>query len=445
MLVKLKNIGQIKDAELSIGGLTVLCGENNTGKTYVTYNTFICMDAIQHLVFVDVETSISKKLLADGSIEIDLSEYIKEINSLINKRLSRFVPENIHKMMAANEHLYKNAAITVKIDNDEFDQRVKGTAYKILLAVSKSNRIEISKKKRSYLMKLTLLNTSLSLPSEDSITKSVSFVISRLLADALYAPFIITCERTGVAAFLPNFIISKIRSETGHNDTIVLDEIYRDINFHGYPDPMVQDIRFAIGFGEVVKKSSFIAKEHTEIIEFFTSITGGTYSITDANTVSFTPDGTSIGLTTVESSSNVRSLMELNFYLKHIAKKGHVLMIDEPELNLHPKNQRKMARLIARLVNIGINVFVTTHSDYIIRELNTLIMLRNKKIKGAAEEYGYIKDELLDPKMVHCYVAKDRTLVPMNVSDKYGIEVTSFDTTIEEVNRIQQSLLYKLG
>lgn len=50
-------------------------------------------------------------------------------------------------------------------------------------------------------------------------------------------------------------------------------------------------------------------------------------------------------------------------------------MVDEPELNLHPENQRKVARLLAALVNFGIKVFITTHSDYILKELNTLIML----------------------------------------------------------------------
>ena len=50
-------------------------------------------------------------------------------------------------------------------------------------------------------------------------------------------------------------------------------------------------------------------------------------------------------------------------------------MVDEPELNLHPENQRRMARLFARLVNVGVKVFVTTHSDYIVKELNTLILL----------------------------------------------------------------------
>ncbi len=41
------------------------------------------------------------------------------------------------------------------------------------------------------------------------------------------------------------------------------------------------------------------------------------------------------------------------------------------ELNLQLENQRRVARLFARLINVGVKVFVTTHSDYIVKELNT--------------------------------------------------------------------------
>ena len=68
-------------------------------------------------------------------------------------------------------------------------------------------------------------------------------------------------------------------------------------------------------------------------------------------------------------------MLDIGFYLRHMAMPGDLLMIDEPELNLHPENQLRIARLFSQLVNIGIKIFVTTHSDYIIKELNTLIVL----------------------------------------------------------------------
>ena len=69
----------------------------------------------------------------------------------------------------------------------------------------------------------------------------------------------------------------------------------------------------------------------------------------------------------------------------------------------------------------------------------------NPRMKAIAEELGYDDKHtncLLDPEKVRCYVAKEDTVVPMDISDKYGIEVTSFDDSIREVNALQQRILY---
>ncbi len=58
-----------------------------------------------------------------------------------------------------------------------------------------------------------------------------------------------------------------------------------------------------------------------------------------------------------------------------MAQPGDLLIIDEPELNLHPSNQRKIGRLLAMLANNGIKVMFTTHSDYLMNEINNLIKL----------------------------------------------------------------------
>ena len=100
------------------------------------------------------------------------------------------------------------------------------------------------------------------------------------------------------------------------------------------------------------------------------------------------------------------------------------------------------------LVNADIYVAVTTHSDYIIRELNTLIMLNNAKsprLKNIVKELGYDKKHLnclLSPKKVKCYIAEDGTVKQMDINQKYGIEVTSFDESIREVNALQRRILY---
>ena len=47
--IRLKNLGILKHAEFSLGDLTVICGENNTGKTYAAYALYGFLDSwIKH-------------------------------------------------------------------------------------------------------------------------------------------------------------------------------------------------------------------------------------------------------------------------------------------------------------------------------------------------------------------------------------------------------------
>ena len=131
-----------------------------------------------------------------------------------------------------------------------------------------------------------------------------------------------------------------------------------------------------------------------------------------------------------------------------MAKKNDFLIIDEPELNLHPASQRLMARLLAKLVNVGINIFVTTHSDYFVRELNTLLMLKGEEIylKTIAKKNGYKENELLTLEQIRLYTAKKTTkgytLEKAKITSQYGIEAKTFDSTIDEMNKIQESIIF---
>ena len=144
-----------------------------------------------------------------------------------------------------------------------------------------------------------------------------------------------------------------------------------------------------------------------------------------------------------ESSSTVRSLLDIHFYLHHIAQKGDILLIDEPELNLHPENQRLMARLLAQLINSGLKVFVTTHSDYLVKELSLLILLKNKTKIAQAEKYQ--ENELLEPHQLKIYMTKEEkgkiTLKSAKIDNEEGIDLEGFNKTISEMNRIGDRIL----
>ena len=119
-------------------------------------------------------------------------------------------------------------------------------------------------------------------------------------------------------------------------------------------------------------------------------------------------------------------------------------MIDEPELNIHPKNQRQIARLLARLVNAGLNITFSTHSDYIVRELNTLIMLRQDGAEGLREKYPYKEDETLSTDQVAAYLFDEQTITPFEITPDDGIYATTFDDVIDELNSVNNDVYYSL-
>ncbi|MCY4444934.1 MAG: AAA family ATPase, partial [Rhodobacteraceae bacterium] len=54
-------------------------------------------------------------------------------------------------------------------------------------------------------------------------------------------------------------------------------------------------------------------------------------------------------------------------------KPGMLLIIEEPESHLHPAMQVKLTNQIAKLVNEGIRVVVTTHSEWVIEALSNIV------------------------------------------------------------------------
>ena len=118
-------------------------------------------------------------------------------------------------------------------------------------------------------------------------------------------------------------------------------------------------------------------------------------------------------------------------------------MIDEPELNLHPTAQRMMARLFVRLVNAGVMLLITTHSEYIIREINALTRIHGLSEKSKAEifaKHGYGRADLIPRDDVCCYVIKDGRSKEMKYDSQYGFAVSSFDDAIRDINEVADDI-----
>ena len=455
LTVRLKNIGILKQAEFSLGDLTLICGENNTGKTYAACALFGFLESWRKFIRFPISEAQIQGALTEP-VKIDLAQATDNMLAAACKKYT----EQLDTIFAAPEGTFQNsefhlATDEIDIRNKKFNSVLSSLENPAFIFSKGKGKEEVILTSRIKEERERRIDTA-------SVKSAIDFtILADVLSDALPKTFIASAERTGISIFRRelNFARNRLLKEMERADPhIDLRELLSKA-YQSYPYPIEADLDFMSELQDIAKGKSFIAKEHPEILEDFVDIVGGEYVITRNDLLHYVPKGTRRKLTMVESSSTVRSLLDLSFYLSCIAEKGDLLMVDEPELSLHPENQRRIARLFARLVNLGVKVFITTHSDYIVKELNTLIMLNHEKphLKRIAEENGYRDSELINVDQVKVYIAekalmpleegqkrrkRGHTLVPAKVHPRFGIGVSSFDKTIDDMNRIQDDIVW---
>lgn len=87
----------------------------------------------------------------------------------------------------------------------------------------------------------------------------------------------------------------------------------------------------------------------------------------------------------------VKELASLVLYLRYLAVPGELLIIDEPEMNLHPEAQAKLTEFLAMLVNAGLPVLITTHSPYIVDHLANLMKAAESSEPDTIQDKFYLK------------------------------------------------------
>jgi AAA15 family ATPase/GTPase len=458
MKIKIKNLGILKEAEFTLGDFTIICGGNNTGKTYATYALFGFLLSWKQVISINVEDANINQLLTDGVIHLDISQYGREIPRIVAKGCQEYT-QLLPRIFAAPENRFKNTEFQVQLTSEpSYLQR----EYQNSIGSANVNLFSLVKTAGSADFIITLL-------AKKETSKIPNHVIKDLITDALKdilfgdifpSPFIASAERTGTAIFRKelNFARNRLLEQLSQSakDIDLMEVLFK--GYDDYPLPIKSNVEFTRNLETIFKHNSFIIENNPDLIKSFAEIIGGDYLVTQNDELYYIPQGKRVKISMDESSSAVRSLLDIGFYLKHIAQPGNLLMIDEPELNLHPENQRRIARILARLVNLGVRVFVTTHSDYLIKELNTLIMLNQDKpyLKEIAANEGYISDELLSADRLKVYIAEAallkldgkqkrtrcQTLTPADISPELGIEVKSFDRAIADMNRIQEQIIW---
>lgn len=443
MRVKVANLGRIKSIELDLStNLTLLTGQNNSGKTWLSYLVIAIYQALNQLEFFKIPDEQIVTFQKSGTTKFDFFENLSERKALINKNLEKDTRELLPAIFKAPKELFNDLKLEIELNFEKIKEKLFDVEIRSRLKLGEEYMVEFTKEKRSKIISLSSVSLNNDAKRQNSSKGFFRLIYSSFFNRNIMNPIVsnisfMPAERIAINIFSKemslkrNQIIDELQSlalsKKGKNlqpDHLINRNVSR------YPQPIADSLRIAEDLGELKKRISEFSWLADEIEK---TILNGKISVSKDGDFEFKPKArgsSKIGIHL--TGSVVKTFASLAFYFRHLARKNDFLIIDEPEINLHPDNQVIIARILAKIANSGFKLMISTHSEYLIKEFNYLICMKTNEraFKELANKYGYGKDMLLDSNDIKVYLLKDDGKTKFIPVDKDGFEVETIDKVI---------------
>lgn len=448
MILKIENLGVVKQVELDLRKpFTLFCGQNSTGKTYVSYLLQAFLDESNIFPFPKYQNIINQ-VAKQGYFVLDkglLETWIAENCRFVTAQLGVIfgIPEE------TRNNLFSNTSISAFFSDDDYSQALVQEVNIAWQQSSSFNKVAVKKEANSdkvYIESTDSIETNVR-PYFDVLFNIIHKSLYGLVFITLGSSTMLTVERNSIYTFKTelslnrNELIDRIQQNSEKKGFDIID--FLSSSSRRYPLSVTKSLRIANDL-ETVKKQTSIFAEVADMIE--NKLLLGKVAVTKTGDVEFRVSKKKGRLPFHLSSSIVKTMASLVVYLRHLAKVGDTLIIDEPEMNFHPDVQVSLTHIFAILAKKGLRLVISTHSDYIVRELNNLIMAYAINQQGNSQlikEQGYKSDMLLDHKSVDVlFFERKRSAVtvrPLPIDEK-GFVIDTIDKTINEQNRVAEIL-----
>ncbi|MCS6796052.1 MAG: AAA family ATPase [Raineya sp.] len=434
MTFHFENLGVIRKATFELGDLTAICGKNNTGKTFLLYALYGLLD--NNELFSNARKEILSFIQESQLVQILKNELQKHSQTRLNlqehQSFFQQLFQNYFQKKAQQLHFYFST-------RQNFFQTTK-IFFETTSLKERSHPYQFSHENFAYEIRKDLHNNFWVVIKKDSAsTENLENTLASLLYQFLRylfqfpVPYFLSAQRESI------YLFSGAISSFARANLLKFTAGENNIQTIAYPLPIEANIQYVSEIlPRAIHQDSLLLAGQKKLTKEIEELLGIRYKW--VNNQLFVEAGENELLPAHLASTSVRGLADLHFYLKHIADYGHLLIIDEPELSLHPENQIKLARLFVKLVNAGLKICIATHSDYIIKELNNCLMLSNDfpNKEKIMKKLGYMKNDILQPHQFKYYTAyRDESLggctLKLSAIDKLGITAESFNYVIEEI------------
>lgn len=405
----IKNLGPIENLELELNKETIFIGKNNSGKTYVSYLLYGVYKLFNSKGKLFIKEYIENEL--NKTNEISYIEISRDaLLKFVKTRFLQYINENINKELPKIYNLPESLFLNTQIVIEEKDLILVDENYKYHTEFKKLGRsiieqnvdleIDVNYKEpcfdtfTSIFLKrgeevgnkeLELLNEAVDI-SEEIKHKYILLGITQIYNQIYFKGpelYYIPAERNGINVFMKELVNKRFNTtfDFMFND----DNDDNDSDVPTYPLPISDYMKYVNTISNTIKSRNRRSRGFSDLKKqlqnkFSSNLLKGSYEYKEDLNEYYYIQNESVSVPLKSTSSSVKSLFGLESYVTKFFGRGDILFIDEPEMNLEPKNQIEIANILIELINCGVNIIISTHSDYLLRA--TTNKLLKEKIKG---------------------------------------------------------------
>lgn len=359
MRLQIQNIGKIKYADLKLDGITVIAGNNNTGKSTVGKTVFALFNSLFR---------IGEKLF---------DQRVQLINTMLDRKLEELY---MHQEGGHYRISYRRSrACSRELVNEckAAEQR------RIIVSLLSIIREEENEKFISEIMEeLKRINN---LPDEELIRKSVTayytyvfnYEVNNVYRRGEDARVISEIKGKNMTLLFQDNACTEIRGRYNIlNEAVYLDNPFV-IDFLNDGDYMA-DALGSVTLRKLNKKKntddsvvqqSYVEDKMQEILAAINSVSSGSIYCGESGLYSYKEGGVALNVNNL--SAGLKSFVIIKTLLENgELNEKDVLILDEPEIHLHPEWQLIFAEMIVLLQKtFDLTIVLTTHSVHFLEAL----------------------------------------------------------------------------
>ena len=379
MRIKLKNIAKVKTADIDINGITVIAGDNNTGKSTIGKALFSVFNGLNDVESKHFEDKYKSLVNAINKLHLYLHyEHIRYKTSLKSDDF------NVHESNVINDLL------SISSNDPDLELKIELVLKRNFnYAALENNELDFWADVINEIKAILKIDTN----------KYINYLISEQFRNEFNRQIVnIFEESSGVVhvelgkqniiidvdsdntVSINNFSWTDIKVEPIYIDNpFIIDDVFRGpfVDFSTYKNHRRNLLSQLITNKSINQIDSIInSNKLNRIMDSINEIIPGEIDLSEGG-LSYVYNQKRLDVKNLSTGIKTFAILKRLILGGYISTKG-ILILDEPEIHLHPEWQLVLAELIVLLQReFNLYILITTHSPYFLNAIEVYVAKHN--------------------------------------------------------------------